>query len=116
MDVNSAKAAVQFMKNMRHATVICTIHQPSSDIFKMFDKLLILAEGGQVAYFGPLGGAASFFKTHGIECPLTFNPADVFVRSLAVVPFKEEESRERILKICQEYREKFEESVLHENG
>jgi ABC-type multidrug transport system ATPase subunit len=42
-------------------TIICTIHQPSSEIFEMFDKLCLLAEG-RLAYFGDLSGANDFFK------------------------------------------------------
>ncbi len=35
--------------------VICTIHQPSTYLFEMFDSLLLLKKGGQVVFFGPLG-------------------------------------------------------------
>lgn len=35
--------------------VICTIHQPSTYIFEMFDALLLLKKGGQPVFFGPLG-------------------------------------------------------------
>lgn len=42
-------------------TIICTIHQPSSEIFSMFDKLCLLAEG-RLAYFGDIPGAISFFE------------------------------------------------------
>lgn len=41
-------------------TIICTIHQPSSEIFEMFDRLCLLAEG-RLAYFGDLPGANDFF-------------------------------------------------------
>ena len=36
-------------------TVISTIHQPSTEIFLMFDDLLLLQRGGWQVYFGPLG-------------------------------------------------------------
>lgn len=42
-------------------TIICTIHQPSSEIFAMFDRLCLLAEG-RLAYFGDSLAAISFFQ------------------------------------------------------
>ncbi|KAF8393291.1 hypothetical protein HHK36_021532 [Tetracentron sinense] len=36
-------------------TVVCTIHQPSIDIFDAFDELLLMKRGGQEIYVGPLG-------------------------------------------------------------
>jgi len=41
-------------------TVVCTIHQPSSEVFAMFDKVLLFAEG-KVAYFGTLDACAGYF-------------------------------------------------------
>lgn len=35
--------------------VICTIHQPSTYLFEMFDALLLLKKGGQTVFFGDLG-------------------------------------------------------------
>ncbi|CBI34304.3 unnamed protein product, partial [Vitis vinifera] len=35
-------------------TVVCTIHQPSIDIFDAFDELFILKRGGEEIYAGPL--------------------------------------------------------------
>jgi hypothetical protein len=34
--------------------VLCTIHQPSMEIFELFDWILLLQKGGEVAYFGPV--------------------------------------------------------------
>lgn len=36
-------------------TVVCTIHQPSIDIFDAFNELLLLKRGGHTIYHGPLG-------------------------------------------------------------
>jgi hypothetical protein len=32
-----------------------SIHQPSSELFQSFDRLLLLRKGGQTCYFGDLG-------------------------------------------------------------
>ena len=42
--------------------VIVVIHQPSSDIYKMFDKLMILDTGGYPVYYGNPIEAISYFK------------------------------------------------------
>ena len=59
-------------------TVITTIHQPRSSIFKMFDILLLLSEG-KCIYFGHAKDATDFFTSSGFKCPLEFNPADFFL-------------------------------------
>jgi hypothetical protein len=43
--------------------IFVVIHQPSSDIFKMFDKLKILDVGGYPIYYGNPVDAVSYFKT-----------------------------------------------------
>ncbi|RDX92405.1 Pleiotropic drug resistance protein 2, partial [Mucuna pruriens] len=55
-----ARAAAVVMRTVRNTvdtgrTVVCTIHQPSIDIFENFDELLLMKRGGQVIYGGPLG-------------------------------------------------------------
>ncbi len=48
---------------LRGKLVFVVIHQPSSDIFKMFDKLAILDTGGYPAYYGnPLEAVRHFRK------------------------------------------------------
>jgi len=41
---------------------IINIHQPSSDIYKLFDKVLILDKGGHAIYFGNPVEAVVYFK------------------------------------------------------
>jgi len=55
-----ARAAAIVMRTVRNTvdtgrTVVCTIHQPSIDIFEAFDELLLMKRGGQVIYSGTLG-------------------------------------------------------------
>ncbi|KAI1770956.1 ABC-2 type transporter-domain-containing protein [Hypoxylon cercidicola] len=61
--------------------VLCTIHQPSAQLFRMFDRLLLLNKNGQVIYFGDLGQDAStlvsYFEGNGADkCEPDANPAD----------------------------------------
>ncbi|XP_023516989.1 ABC transporter G family member 38-like [Cucurbita pepo subsp. pepo] len=55
-----ARAAAIVMRAVRNTvdtgrTVVCTIHQPSIDIFESFDELFLLTRGGEEIYVGPLG-------------------------------------------------------------
>ncbi|KAK1262602.1 ABC transporter G family member 34 [Acorus gramineus] len=55
-----ARAAAIVMRTVRKTvdtgrTIVCTIHQPSIDIFEAFDELLLMKIGGQLIYGGPLG-------------------------------------------------------------
>ena len=44
--------------------VVINIHQPSSDIYKLFDKILIMDKGGRPIYNGNPLDAVVYFKTH----------------------------------------------------
>lgn len=48
--------------SLKGKLVFAVIHQPSSDIFKMFDKLLILDTGGYQIYYGNPVDAITYFK------------------------------------------------------
>ncbi|XP_012076642.1 pleiotropic drug resistance protein 1 [Jatropha curcas] len=55
-----ARAAAIVMRTVRNTvdtgrTVVCTIHQPSIDIFDSFDELFLLQRGGEEIYVGPIG-------------------------------------------------------------
>lgn len=59
-----ARAAAIVMRTVRKTvntgrTVVCTIHQPSIEIFESFDELLLMKRGGQLIYSGALGPLSS---------------------------------------------------------
>ncbi|KAI9993667.1 hypothetical protein PInf_015960 [Phytophthora infestans] len=45
-------------------TIVCTIHQPSAVVFRVFDSLLLLKRGGEMVFFGDLGEKASNLVTY----------------------------------------------------
>ncbi len=65
LDSFMAMSIVESMKDLARngKTIICTIHQPSSEIFEMFDKVCFLTEG-KLAYIGGQKLASDFFSKY----------------------------------------------------
>ncbi|KAH6783734.1 pleiotropic drug resistance 4 [Perilla frutescens var. hirtella] len=57
LDARSAAIVMRAVRNIVDTgrTIVCTIHQPSIDIFESFDELLLMKRGGRLIYAGPLG-------------------------------------------------------------
>ncbi|KAG2497027.1 hypothetical protein HYH03_005030 [Edaphochlamys debaryana] len=81
LDSETAMGVVAALSRLarKGRTVICTLHQPNSDITEVFDDLMLLA-GGRVVYGGPWAGAVGFFTRAGFSCPSFKNPADYFLQ------------------------------------
>ena len=66
-------------------TVIATIHSPSSEAFRQFDRLVML-KAGRVTYAGPLfgeEGAEAYFYSLGHHCDPSENFADFLIATVA---------------------------------
>jgi ABC-type multidrug transport system ATPase subunit len=62
-------------------TVVSTIHQPSSAMFFMFDRVILLAEGGWMVYSGATKQVLPYFASLGLHTPgPQYNAAD-FMRA-----------------------------------
>lgn len=77
LDSFSAVQLCQLLKKVARvgASVMFTIHQPSSRIFREFDQLILLNKG-RVMYQGPVSYVADYFGARGHPCPRNYNPAD----------------------------------------
>lgn len=83
LDSQSAWAIVMFLRSLADSglSIVCTIHQPSAELFQVFDRLLLLRKGGQTVYFGDLGEKSAtvinFFERNGARrCGDMENPAE----------------------------------------
>ncbi|OBZ73443.1 Brefeldin A resistance protein [Grifola frondosa] len=83
LDSRSAWAILQFLRELADhgQAIVCTIHQPSAELFQTFDSLLLLRKGGQTVYYGDLGHNCStllsYFERNGARhCGDRENPAE----------------------------------------
>ncbi|XP_047062624.1 ABC transporter G family member 11-like isoform X2 [Lolium rigidum] len=81
LDSSSAFFVTQTLRGLARdgRTVIASIHQPSSEVFELFDMLFLLS-GGKNVYFGQASQACEFFAEAGFPCPPLRNPSDHFLR------------------------------------
>ncbi|KAF9871450.1 ABC drug exporter [Colletotrichum karsti] len=87
LDSQSAYSIVRFLRKLCDAgqAIICTIHQPSSDLIEQFDMILALNRGGNTFYFGPVGSNGSvvvdYFAQRGFPCPPSRNVAEFILET-----------------------------------
>ncbi|XP_010995456.3 ATP-binding cassette sub-family G member 8 [Camelus dromedarius] len=58
--------------------VLISIHQPRSDIFRLFDLVLLMTSGTTI-YLGAAQHMVQYFTAAGYPCPRYSNPADFYV-------------------------------------
>ncbi|GMS83657.1 hypothetical protein PENTCL1PPCAC_5832, partial [Pristionchus entomophagus] len=112
LDSFMASQVVSALKEMASTgkTIITVIHQPSSEVFNMFDTVCFMASG-KAAYHGPIKGVCPFFASLGrpeLLVPESYNPADHAITQISMNPETKDVDTERITHI----RETFEKSEL----
>ncbi|XP_048753753.2 protein white-like isoform X2 [Ostrea edulis] len=115
LDSFMATSVIQSLKMLAHKghTIMCTIHQPSSEVFALFDEIYLLAEGHCV-FRGYTMHALDFFKQHGYPCPVNYNPADHFILTLATIPGHERACHAKLHKLRCEFEKS--QTLQLENG
>ncbi|MEQ2174466.1 ATP-binding cassette sub- G member 8, partial [Goodea atripinnis] len=57
--------------------ILLSVHQPRSDIFQLFDLVVLLSSGSAV-YFGAAQDMVLYFTALGYPCPRYCNPSDFY--------------------------------------
>ena len=79
-------------------TIVCTIHQPSSQLFALFDYICIMAEG-KCVFLGESKDCFQIFANAGFPTPENYNPFDHYIFTLAVVPGREMQCKAKVSKV-----------------
>lgn len=84
LDSHTAFKTIKILKNLtkyHNKQIFITIHQPSKEIFQMFDKIILISKGHCV-YFGETKNIIQYFKLLGYHCPKMVNFADFIINSI----------------------------------
>ncbi|MCJ1287087.1 hypothetical protein MMC26_006435 [Xylographa opegraphella] len=108
LDAASAFQLVKTLKQLarKGRTVIITIHQPRSEIWGLFDHLVLLTRGSPV-YSGPAQPCLEYFAKLGHELPPFVNPAEHLIDLAAIdtrSPELEETSLARVTRLKEAWR------------
>ena len=68
-------AKVVSLARNQGCNVLCTIHQPASEVFHAFHKTMIIYKG-KALYFGSINGLSTGLKANSFGCPAEYNLAD----------------------------------------
>ncbi|KAJ2078248.1 hypothetical protein H4R24_004615 [Coemansia sp. RSA 988] len=95
LDSSSAEMVVALTKEMSRKRNLCslmTIHQPSTEMVALFDKLILLAQG-KLVYMGPADQAVAYFERLGYPSTNP-NPANFFI-DLMTIDFTSTEAMQK---------------------
>ncbi|SCU78835.1 LAMI_0A06194g1_1 [Lachancea mirantina] len=94
LDSNNANNVIECLVRLAlhyNRTLVLSIHQPRSNIFKSFDKLILLSEG-ETVYSGNAREVSDFLRNNGYICPADYNIAD-FLIDITFEPGKNRSTR-----------------------
>ncbi|KAG5340178.1 ABCG4 protein, partial [Acromyrmex heyeri] len=105
LDSVTSHQLINMLHNMARAncTVVCVIHQPSSQMISLFDNIMVLNRG-RCMYCGPKSEILNTYSIAGFTCPSFYNIAE-FV--LEVITEQRDGDLENLYEICRDEYEKF---------
>ena len=86
LDSFTANNLVETLSNLakRGRTVFISIHQPRSDIYKLFDSIILLSKGRMIYSGTGRDDMIRYFDKLGYQVPMHANPADFFIDVVSV--------------------------------
>ena len=83
---------MKILKNLAKSgrTIVQTIHQPNSEIYELFDKLLLIS-CGKILYFNEKDKAVEYFASINFMVPDLTNPADYFMSIMSIESLETDE-------------------------
>lgn len=119
LDSSTAYSLVEKLQHLAAMgrTIVTTIHQPSTDIFFKFDRLMLLAEGHMV-YNGPTKDVVAYFGQLGYKCPKYTNPAEFIMNLVKADSYisSKEGGEERLKHLISAFRDNHNLPALTEDG
>ncbi|XP_018392567.1 PREDICTED: ATP-binding cassette sub-family G member 4-like [Cyphomyrmex costatus] len=111
LDSVASNQLINMLHNMakENCTVICVIHQPSSQMISLFDNIMVL-DRGRCMYCGPKSEILNVYSICGFTCPNFYNIAE-FV--LEVITKQRSGDLENLYKICRDEYEKIRSHSKH---
>ncbi|XP_071634445.1 ATP-binding cassette sub-family G member 1-like isoform X3 [Temnothorax longispinosus] len=100
LDSAASNQLVNMLHGMarKNCTVVCAIHQPSSQMISLFDDIMVLNQGRNM-YCGPKSEILNTYSIAGFTCPSFYNIAE-FV--LEVITEQRGGDLENLHKICRD--------------
>lgn len=95
--------------------VLLSVHQPRSDIFQLFD-LVVLMSSGSAVYFGAARDMVPYFTALGYPCPRYCNPSDFYVDLISIdrrSVDREAECLQRSTVLAEQFMEKVQDTKDH---
>ncbi|KAI1074638.1 ATP-binding cassette transporter [Whalleya microplaca] len=87
LDSQTSWAVLDLLEKLSKAgqSILCTIHQPSAMLFQRFDRLLLLADGGDIGDNSKT--LTTYFERNGaMPCPPGANPAEWMLEAIGAAP------------------------------
>ncbi|XP_060807704.1 protein brown isoform X4 [Amyelois transitella] len=84
LDSYNALAVVEILKKLASSgrIVVCSVHQPSSDLFNEFTSILLMTEG-KLLFHGSHEKCRQLFESVNLHCPKNYNPAEFYIRAVS---------------------------------
>jgi ABC-type multidrug transport system ATPase subunit len=98
LDAAAAAGIMDFIRTLTHTehlVTIFTVHQPSTNIYNSFDRVMLLSKG-RIAYCGLKEDVAAYLQSIGYPLPPQTNPAE-FLLDIVNTDFTEDVEVEKIL-------------------